>query len=44
MDIRGTTICAIRKDGKTAIAGDGQVTLSQTVILKNNARKVRRNL
>jgi ATP-dependent HslUV protease subunit HslV len=42
MDIRGTTICAIRKDGKTAIAGDGQVTLSQTVILKNNARKVRR--
>ncbi|MDD2445283.1 MAG: ATP-dependent protease subunit HslV [Clostridia bacterium] len=42
MDIRGTTICAIRKDGKTAIAGDGQVTLSQTVILKNNAKKVRR--
>lgn len=38
----GTTICAVKKDGKTAIAGDGQVTLSQSVIFKNNAVKVRR--
>ena len=37
----GTTICAIRKNGKTAIAGDGQVTLSNT-IMKGNAKKVRR--
>ena len=38
----GTTICAVKKDGKTAIAGDGQVTMSQQVIFKNNAVKVRR--
>jgi len=42
MEIRGTTICAVRKDGKTAIAGDGQVTIGQSVIFKNNAVKVRR--
>lgn len=41
-DFMGTTICAVKKDGKTAIAGDGQVTLSQSVIFKNNAVKVRR--
>jgi len=38
---RGTTIVAVRKDGLAAIAGDGQVSLGQTVI-KGNARKVRR--
>ena len=38
----GTTICAVKKDGHTAIAGDGQVTLSQSIIFKNNAVKVRR--
>jgi len=37
----GTTILAVRKNGKVVIAGDGQVTLGQTVI-KGNARKVRR--
>ena len=37
----GTTILAVRKNGKVVIAGDGQVTLGQTVI-KPNARKVRR--
>lgn len=42
MEIHGTTIVAVRKDGKTAIAGDGQVTSGQTVVLKNNAVKVRR--
>ena len=41
-EFRGTTICAVRKDGKTAIAGDGQVTLSESVIFKNNAIKVRK--
>ncbi len=41
-EFMGTTICAVRKDGKTAIAGDGQVTMSQSVIFKNNAVKVRR--
>ena len=39
---RGTTICAVKKDGKIAICGDGQVTMSQSVIFKNNAKKVRR--
>ena len=39
---KGTTICAVKKDGKTVICGDGQVTMSQSVIFKNNAVKVRR--
>jgi ATP-dependent HslUV protease subunit HslV len=39
---RGTTIVAVKKDGKTAIAGDGQVTVGQNTIMKNNAVKVRR--
>ncbi len=39
---RGTTICAVKKDGKIAIAGDGQVTMSESVIFKSNAKKVRR--
>ncbi len=39
--IYGTTIVSVRKAGRVAIAGDGQVTLGQTV-LKSNARKVRR--
>ena len=41
-DLRGTTIVAVRKDGRVAIAGDGQVTQGQSSILKGNARKVRR--
>ena len=36
----GTTILAVRKDGRVTIAGDGQVSMGQTVI-KANARKVR---
>src|SRR5680860_930098 len=36
----GTTILTVRKGGKVVIAGDGQVSLGQTVI-KSNARKVR---
>ena len=41
MRIRSTTIIAVRKDGKLAIAGDGQVTFDKT-IMKHGARKVRR--
>lgn len=41
MEIRGTTIIAVRRDGRVAIAGDGQVTAGDA-ILKGNARKVRR--
>lgn len=40
--LKGTTICAVKKDGKTVVCGDGQVTMSQSVIFKNNAVKVRR--
>ncbi|MDR2193057.1 MAG: ATP-dependent protease subunit HslV [Treponema sp.] len=39
--IHSTTVLAVRKDGKVAMAGDGQVTMGETV-MKNNARKVRR--
>jgi ATP-dependent HslUV protease, peptidase subunit HslV len=38
---RSTTIIAVRRDGKAAMAGDGQVSLGQT-ILKDKAKKVRR--
>jgi len=41
MQIKGTTILAIRKDQRITVAGDGQVTLD-TMILKHGARKVRR--
>ncbi len=41
-EMRGTTICAVKRNGKTAIAGDGQVTVGQSIIFKNNAVKVRR--
>src|SRR5919107_1612156 len=37
----GTTILAVRKGGATVIAGDGQVSMGQTIV-KGNARKVRR--
>ena len=40
---RSTTVLAVRKDGKVALAGDGQVTFGETV-MKNNARKIRRLL
>jgi ATP-dependent HslUV protease, peptidase subunit HslV len=39
--IHGTTILAVRRDGRTAIGGDGQVTLGQTA-LKHDANKIRR--
>ena len=37
---RGTTIVSVRRNGKVAIAGDGQVSMGDTV-MKGNARKVR---
>mgnify|MGYP004643764117 CR=1 FL=1 len=42
IEFRGTTICAVQRNGKTAIAGDGQVTMGESVVFKNNAVKVRR--
>jgi len=42
MTMKGTTICAVKKDGHIAIAGDGQVTMGEHTIFKGTARKVRR--
>lgn len=39
---RGTTILSIRRQGKVVIGGDGQVTMGNSVIMKGNARKIRR--
>ncbi len=39
--LHGTTILAVRRDGRAALAGDGQVTLGATVV-KHGARKIRR--
>lgn len=41
LEIRSTTVIAVRRNGKVAMAGDGQVTLGNTVC-KGNARKVRK--
>ncbi|RIP33530.1 ATP-dependent protease subunit HslV [Staphylococcus gallinarum] len=40
--IHATTIYAVKHNGHSAMAGDGQVTLGEQVIMKNTARKVRR--
>ena len=42
MEMRGTTICGVRRDGHIAIAGDGQVTMGEHTIFKCSAKKVRR--
>lgn len=42
LDIHATTIFAIHHKGKCAMAGDGQVTLGNSVVMKHTARKVRR--
>lgn len=42
MKFEATTIVGVKKDGQTAVAGDGQVTMGESVIMKNGARKVRR--
>lgn len=39
---RGTTIIGVKRNGKTVIAGDGQVTMGQQVIIKGTAHKVKR--
>lgn len=41
-EFHATTICGVKRNGKTAIAGDGQVTMGENVIFKSNATKVRR--
>ncbi len=41
-ELKGTTIVAVRRGSSCAIAGDGQVTLGETTIMKHTAKKVRR--
>ena len=42
VEVHATTICGVKRNGKTAIAGDGQVTMGESVIFKSSATKVRR--
>ncbi|WP_138493986.1 ATP-dependent protease subunit HslV [Paenibacillus pinistramenti] len=42
LSFHATTICAVRHNGVCAIAGDGQVTFGENVIMKHTAKKVRR--
>ena len=42
MELKGTTILAIKTEKGVAMAGDGQVTLGQSIVMKHTARKVRR--
>ncbi|MBN2983589.1 MULTISPECIES: ATP-dependent protease subunit HslV [Cohnella] len=42
MSFHATTICAVRHNGKGAIAGDGQVTFGNSMVMKHTAKKVRR--
>ena len=42
MEFRGTTIVCVRKNGKCALAGDGQVTMGESVVMKASAVKVRK--
>ncbi len=41
MELRGTTILAVKDENGTAVAGDGQVTFGQAMVMKHGARKVR---
>ena len=43
IEFHATTICAVRRpDGDICIGGDGQVTMGETTIMKNNAKKVKK--
>lgn len=42
MELRGTTILAVRRGNSVAVGGDGQVTMGQSMVMKHTARKVRR--
>ena len=42
MEIRGTTIVGVCRNGKCALAGDGQVTMGESIVMKHGAVKVRR--
>jgi ATP-dependent HslUV protease subunit HslV len=40
--LEGTTIIAVRRKDGVVIGGDGQVTMGQAIVMKGNAKKVRR--
>ena len=42
MEMHGTTIVAVRNEKGVVIAGDGQVTMGERMVMKHSARKVRR--
>lgn len=42
IELRGTTILAVRKGEQVSMAGDGQVTMGQAIVMKHKAKKVRR--
>ena len=42
MEFHSTTIVAVKRDGKVALAGDGQVTFGNSTVMKSTAKKVRR--
>ena len=42
MQLEGTTIVAVQRNGECAVAGDGQVTMGEKVVMKHTAKKVRR--
>lgn len=39
---RGTTILSVRRNNEVVVGGDGQVTMGESIVMKGNARKVRR--
>lgn len=42
MELRGTTILALRHKDQVVLVGDGQVTMGQSIVMKHTAKKVRR--
>lgn len=42
MNLKGTTILAVKVGDQVALAGDGQVTMGQAIVMKHTAKKVRR--
>lgn len=42
MSLKGTTICAVKRFDRIALAGDGQVTMGENTIFKSTAKKVRK--
>lgn len=40
--VRATTVIGVMRDGKVALGSDGQVTLGQAIVMKSNAKKVRK--